>query len=207
MQLLNSANPRDTSSMPSFSICSKSRLKPTLLTRLTVHDSHWKSASSRHRSLEMDGNWTWAMQNLHPEPTSKQRWALMLCFHRLFSQCMSSSHCCPAYSSCASSGTVLNREFIHMKPAFVSHSHQRKWFLINCSHLCQIYFCLSLFLWLLEFFCSICWLYIHKMVKTKPIIVLPLQTGQRPPQLTVNKTTFHSNPDHFSSLVTDLNSP
>jgi len=42
------------------------------------------------------------------------------------------------------------------------------------------------------------------MVKTNPVIVLPLQTGQRPPQLTVNKTTFHPDPDHFSSLVTNL---
>lgn len=43
-----------------------------------------------------------------------------------FSQYMSSSCCCPVYSSCANSGTLLNRECIHMKPAFVSQSHQRK---------------------------------------------------------------------------------
>lgn len=111
----------------------QSRWKPTLLTRLTVQDSHWESANSRHRPLEMGGNWTWAMQNLHPKPTPKQRWAIMSCFYKLFSQYMSSSCCCPVYSSCANSGTLLNTEHIHMKPAFVSQSHQRKWFLINSS--------------------------------------------------------------------------
>lgn len=119
----------------------------------------------------------------------------MLCFHRLFSQCMSSFYCCPVYSSCVSSGTVLNRELTHLKAAFISDPHQRKWFFIKTLLLApQIYFSLIMFHQLLEISCSICWLCIHNIVKTKPVIVY-LQTSQRHPELSYSKIIFHRNPD------------
>lgn len=86
------------------------------------------------------------------------------------------------------------------QPSFQIHTKEmisHKDFALTSSNLLFHYVPLVIRVFLFHLFCSICWLYTHNIVKTKPIIVC-LQTSQSLPELRVAKVTFHPNPDPFS---------